>query len=40
MWLDTMKEMSLKSDGKQDPGVTHGPIIEAPMPDIFAFVAT
>jgi hypothetical protein len=24
---------------KEYPGVTHGPIIEAAMPDIFAFLA-
>jgi dipeptidyl aminopeptidase/acylaminoacyl peptidase len=39
MWVETMKEMGLKHDYKEYPGVTHGPIIEAAMPDIFAFFA-
>jgi dipeptidyl aminopeptidase/acylaminoacyl peptidase len=37
MWVDTMKELKLKYEYKEYPGVTHGPIIEAAMPDIFAF---
>ena len=37
MWVDTIKEMSMKYEYKEYPGVTHGPIIEAAMPDIFAF---
>jgi poly(3-hydroxybutyrate) depolymerase len=37
LWADTMKELKLKGDYKEYPGVTHGPIIEAAMPDIFAF---
>jgi predicted peptidase len=37
MWADTMKELKLKGEYKEYPGVTHGPIIEAAMPDIFAF---
>ena len=38
MWVDTMKEMSMNYVYKEYPGVTHGPIIEAAMPDIFAFL--
>jgi predicted peptidase len=37
MWVETMKEMSMNYEYKEYPGVTHGPIIEAAMPDIFAF---
>lgn len=39
MWVETMKELSLTHEYKEYPGVTHGPIIEAAMPDIFAFFA-
>jgi predicted alpha/beta superfamily hydrolase len=39
MWVDTMKELSLNHEYKEYPGATHGPIIEAAMPDIFAFFA-
>jgi predicted peptidase len=37
LWAGTMKELKLKGDYKEYPGVTHGPIIEAAMPDIFGF---
>ena len=37
MWADTMKELQMDYEYKEYPGVTHGPIIEAAMPDIFAF---
>jgi poly(3-hydroxybutyrate) depolymerase len=39
MWVDTMKELQMDHEYKEYPGVTHGPIIEAAMPDIFAFFA-
>jgi hypothetical protein len=39
MWADTMKELQMDYEYKEYPGVTHGPIIEAAMPDIFAFFA-
>ena len=39
MWVDTMKELKMNYEYKEYPGVTHGPIIEAAMPDIFAFLA-
>jgi poly(3-hydroxybutyrate) depolymerase len=39
MWVETMKTMGLNHEYKEYPGVTHGPIIEAAMPDIFAFFA-
>jgi predicted peptidase len=39
MWAETMKELGLDHEYKEYPGVTHGPIIEAAMPDIFAFFA-
>lgn len=37
MWVETMKELKLNHEYKEYPGVTHGPIIEAAMPDIFEF---
>jgi acetyl esterase/lipase len=39
MWADTMKELNMDYEYKEYPGLTHGPIIEAAMPDIFAFLA-
>ncbi|MCC6202430.1 MAG: prolyl oligopeptidase family serine peptidase [Gammaproteobacteria bacterium] len=39
MWAETLKELGLNHEYKEFPGVTHGPIIEAAMPDIFAFFA-
>jgi predicted alpha/beta superfamily hydrolase len=39
MWVDTMKELQLNYEYKEHPGVTHGPIIAASMPDIYAFFA-
>jgi predicted peptidase len=37
MWVGTMKALGMNHEYKEYPGVTHGPIIEAAMPDIFAF---
>jgi hypothetical protein len=37
MSVETMKEMSMKYENQEYAGVTHGPIIEAAMPDIFEF---
>jgi poly(3-hydroxybutyrate) depolymerase len=37
MWAETMKGLGMSYEYKEYPGVTHGPIIEAAMPDIFAF---
>ena len=34
-----MKELQLNYEYKEHPGVTHGPIIAASMPDIYAFFA-
>jgi predicted peptidase len=39
MWVDTMKELQLKFEYKEYPGVTHGPIMAASMSDIYAFFA-
>lgn len=39
MWVDTMKELQLKYEYKEYPGVTHGPIMAASMADIYAFFA-
>jgi pimeloyl-ACP methyl ester carboxylesterase len=36
-WVDAMKDMKMNYEYKEYPGLTHGPIIEAAMPDIFAF---
>ena len=38
-WVAAMKEMGVNHEYKEYPGVSHGPIIEAAMPDIFAFFA-
>jgi predicted peptidase len=38
-WVETMKELQLKYEYKEYPGVTHGPIMAASMPDIYAFFA-
>ena len=40
MWVDTMKELQMNFEYKEYPGVTHGPIMAASMPDIYAFFAT
>jgi predicted peptidase len=39
MWVDTMKELQMKYEYKEYPGVTHGPIMAASMADIYAFFA-
>ena len=39
MWADTMKELKLDYEYKEYPGLTHGPIIDGSMPDIFAYFA-
>jgi hypothetical protein len=39
MWVETMKTMGLNHEYKEYQGATHGPIVEATMPDIFAFFA-
>ncbi len=39
MWVDTMKELQMQYEYKEYPGVTHGPIMAASMPDIYAFFA-
>ena len=39
MWVDTMKELQMNYEYKEYPGVTHGPIMAAAMPDIYAFFA-
>jgi predicted peptidase len=39
MWVETMKELQLKYEYKEYPGVTHGPIMAASMADIYAFFA-
>lgn len=38
MWAETMKELGLNHEYNES-GVTHGPIIEAAMPHIFASFA-
>jgi predicted peptidase len=39
MWVDTMKELQMNYEYKEYPGVTHGPIIAASMPEVYAFFA-
>jgi predicted peptidase len=36
-WVETMKEMKMVYNYKEVPGATHGSVIEASIPDIFAF---
>jgi predicted peptidase len=38
-WVETMKELQMKYEYKEYPGVTHGPIMAASMSDIYAFFA-
>jgi predicted peptidase len=38
-WVETMKEFQMNYEYKEYPGVTHGPIMAASMPDIYAFFA-
>jgi hypothetical protein len=39
MWVDTMKELQMKFEYTEYPGVTHGPIMAASMEAIYAFFA-
>jgi hypothetical protein len=34
-WVETMRELNLNYEYKEYPGVTHGPIMSASMPDIY-----
>jgi poly(3-hydroxybutyrate) depolymerase len=36
-WVETMKELQMNYEYKEYPGVTHGPIMSASMPDIYKF---
>jgi predicted peptidase len=38
-WVDTMKELQMNYEYKEYPGVTHGPIMSASIPEIYAFFA-
>lgn len=38
-WVATMEELGMEHIYSEYPGVTHGPIIEESMPEIFAFFA-
>jgi poly(3-hydroxybutyrate) depolymerase len=38
-WAETMKEMKMEYQYKEVPGADHGSVIEASIPDIFAFFA-
>jgi predicted peptidase len=39
MWVETMKELQMNYEYTEYPGVTHGPIMAASMPAIYAFFA-
>jgi poly(3-hydroxybutyrate) depolymerase len=39
MWVDTMKELKLNYEYVEQPGVTHGPVIESGLKPIYAFFA-
>lgn len=36
-WVETMKEMNMVYNYKEVPGASHGSVIEASIPDVFAF---
>ena len=38
-WVETMKELQMNYEYKEYPGLSHGPIMAASMPDIYAFFA-
>jgi dipeptidyl aminopeptidase/acylaminoacyl peptidase len=39
MWVDTMKELKLDYEYVEQPGITHGPVIESGLKPIYAFFA-
>ncbi len=39
MWIDTMKELKLDYQYVEQPGITHGPVIESGLQPIYAFFA-
>ena len=38
-WAETMKQMGMTSEYVEQPGISHGPVIEAGMAPIYAFFA-
>jgi len=38
-WAGTMKELKMKYEYVEQPGISHGPVIESGMPPIYAFFA-
>jgi len=39
MWVDTMKELKLNYEYVEQPGITHGPVIESGLKPIYGFFA-
>jgi poly(3-hydroxybutyrate) depolymerase len=39
MWVDTMKEMNLNYEYVEQPGITHGPVIQTGLKPIYEFFA-
>lgn len=39
MWVDTMKELKLDYEYVEQPGITHGPVIESGLKPIYGFFA-
>lgn len=39
MWVDTMKELGLNYEYVEQPGITHGPVIESGLKPIYGFFA-
>lgn len=39
MWVETMKELKLDYEYVEQPGITHGPVIESGLKPIYAFFA-
>src|SRR5262249_54488965 len=39
MWVDTMKEMKLNFEYVEQPGISHGPVIQSGLKPIYEFFA-
>ena len=37
MWVDTMKEMNLNYEYVEQPGISHGPVIQTGLKPIYEF---
>jgi dipeptidyl aminopeptidase/acylaminoacyl peptidase len=39
MWVETMKELKMDHEYVEQPGISHGPVIQSGMKPIFEFFA-